>query len=377
MSRQQSRGKRRSEDLTFKLRTRIVEGKIKPGDRMPTRTQLVSETGACSTAVQAAFDSLIRDGYVESRGSNGSYVTENPPHLTTTAIVLGAEQGQFLHSFAIRQVMEEVAQKRDIQLKAYTLPQVNRTPGDIPQLLDDVLNHRVGSIIFGEGDGNLHHTPIIDMPGIHRAFIATQPMHGYPSAYPDLTAFLHTAVQHLLERGRKRIAHLFLDPYYNNPDEQFNMLRQIGNEVRDSWIQHLPVGVRSSFRAAAGIVTLWMDLDESKRPDAIVVHDDHMVEHVISGLMRCGVRVPTDVEVVAMANFPSARPSGLPITRLGYDMAVVLDHCFDHIERQRHDSNIEPSVTLVPPVFESDLSQAVHMSASAELPFFANPSAPH
>ncbi|MFG0248684.1 MAG: winged helix-turn-helix domain-containing protein, partial [Phycisphaeraceae bacterium JB051] len=53
--------------ITDKLRSAIARGKLKPGDRLPVRTELESQLKASRMTVQKALDELIRDGFVISK----------------------------------------------------------------------------------------------------------------------------------------------------------------------------------------------------------------------------------------------------------------------------------------------------------------------
>jgi len=71
------------------------------------------------------------------------------------------------------------------------------------------------------------------------------------------------------------------------------------------------------------------------------------------GLLSCNIRVPEDLEVVSLANFPSPRPQGLPVRRLGYDWHEMLLKSIEviHSARQGH----KPAPVHLPAVFEDEL----------------------
>ncbi len=374
----------RSSDLLAKLRSQIVQGRIKPGDRMPTRAELIRKMDSCHTTVQAAFNQLIKDGFVETRGSSGSFVSDSPPHLNNVALVVASSVSHSLHSLhsaALLQAAEIVGEQRQLRISPYEVPVKladMSQPNDMRRLLDDIAHHRVGGVVLATGWEVVSNTPIVSDPNIQRVVFSAKSSFGCPSVWADVNSFARVAVQHLLDQGRQRIAHLYVDAAHKESYEQIGQqLRSIGNEVRDTWIQFVPSSESTPLRAASRIVQLWFDLDGDKRPDAIVVHDDHLVEHVLAGLLRSDVRMPRDVEVVSLANFPSPRLTGLPITRIGFDMVHVLGTCMDLIEQQRSaDANTDVaafnSCTAIPPVFESELATAFNANATHEVaPVFA------
>src|SRR5207249_5277576 len=77
----------RQEAVVQELRERIVGGTLPPGSRLPTRLEIEQQFGVGSGTVQRALDRLKQDGFVQTSGRNGTFVVEEPPHLTRYAVV--------------------------------------------------------------------------------------------------------------------------------------------------------------------------------------------------------------------------------------------------------------------------------------------------
>ncbi|MFZ6645976.1 PLP-dependent aminotransferase family protein [Undibacterium sp. TJN25] len=58
-----------------RFRSAITEGLLKPGDRIPAARALANELGLARGTVEAAYALLVAEGYVETRGQSGSFVT--------------------------------------------------------------------------------------------------------------------------------------------------------------------------------------------------------------------------------------------------------------------------------------------------------------
>ena len=61
------------------LRTRIIEGALKPGSRLPASRRLAEELGVSRATVVGAYDQLEAEGFVEGRKGSGVYVTDIGP----------------------------------------------------------------------------------------------------------------------------------------------------------------------------------------------------------------------------------------------------------------------------------------------------------
>lgn len=66
-------------DLTAELRTRIVDGLIQPGQKLPSENALILEFGVSRTVVRSALTRLQAEGLVETERGRGSFALTPPP----------------------------------------------------------------------------------------------------------------------------------------------------------------------------------------------------------------------------------------------------------------------------------------------------------
>ncbi len=71
-------------DLSADLRTRIVEGVIQPGDKLPSENALMGEFGVSRTVVRSALTRLQAEGLVETERGRGSFALTPPDDGTQT-----------------------------------------------------------------------------------------------------------------------------------------------------------------------------------------------------------------------------------------------------------------------------------------------------
>ncbi len=65
-------------DLTAELRTRIVDGAIQPGDKLPSENTLMGEFSVSRTVVRSALTRLQAEGLVETERGRGSFALTPP-----------------------------------------------------------------------------------------------------------------------------------------------------------------------------------------------------------------------------------------------------------------------------------------------------------
>lgn len=111
-------------DLAADLRTRIVDGDIQPGEKLPSENTLISEFGVSRTVVRAALTRLQAEGLVETERGRGSFALTPPQERTTagTRPVVSAEDRLHLLEFRMGVEAEAAAlaarNHSDRQLKA-------------------------------------------------------------------------------------------------------------------------------------------------------------------------------------------------------------------------------------------------------------------
>ena len=73
--------------LYVQLRRSILEGQLRPGDRLPASRTLARELGVSRTTVVRAFEQLVDEGYAEARSGSGTHVSKtlSAGALTTPA----------------------------------------------------------------------------------------------------------------------------------------------------------------------------------------------------------------------------------------------------------------------------------------------------
>ena len=67
-------GKNKYYTLYENLRRDILRGKLKSGEKLPSKRTLAAELGVSVVTVQTAFDQLLAEGYISSRERSGYYV---------------------------------------------------------------------------------------------------------------------------------------------------------------------------------------------------------------------------------------------------------------------------------------------------------------
>ena len=69
------RGPRQAQ-LTRALKTAVLSGRLRSGDRLPATRTLATELGLSRNTVLASYEELAAEGFVQGRVGSGSYVAQ-------------------------------------------------------------------------------------------------------------------------------------------------------------------------------------------------------------------------------------------------------------------------------------------------------------
>ncbi len=351
-----SSGRAARSTIAESLRQRLVGGLWPPGSQLPTRPEIEREFDASPATVQHAFDILRRDGFVEVNGrQGGTYASRFPPHRFHYGMLFRApvERPPFNRLFqSLVATAGQAAQLNREGARVDIFHGVEAHVDNLPlqQVVTRLRHHCLAGLIFPENpfSTGLAYSALAKLPVPRVALL------GEPLAWCAAVRFesmIERALDYFGERGRCQVAVLTNHLDTRLVDSLRRELASRAMQMRPAWLQmaHL-----SGSEAAANIVHLLFERDRHVRPDALLITNDNLVEHAMSGIIAAGVRVPDDLEVVAHCNFPWLVPKVLPVRRLGYDARQVLAACLDLLDEQRQGN--QPGCHSINPVFEEELA---------------------
>ncbi len=355
------------------LRKMIVDGRWPRGYRLPTRETLRRRHGISHATLQEAMTTLKRQGFLVARGSSGTFVAQNPPHLSRYVIAFAAlpgetENGWDRYQEALMRVAEAMpsTDERKIEICGGLGKKYWTECNNYLELADRVRSHQVAGILFATPPNYLQGTPLMDEPGIPRLAIGgALPRELAPevvrSIEADFDEFYRRAVDLLVQRHCKRLAFISgrtVDRYIESALRPFDI-------ASPSHLRHIlhplhPEGV-------ANLVHMMMRLPPPDRPDGIVISNDHFAENARIGFEHAGIEVGRDVQVVAHWNFGLPLPLETKFEWLGFDIRALLEISFDTLGRWRRNEPL-PSRQVIAPCTLDELpeSHRVAMGAAAK-----------
>ena len=135
-------------DLVTELTQRILLGKLGPGDKLPSESEIVREQGVSRTVVREAISKLQASGLVETRHGIGTFVLERKPQ---TPLGLNVET-----ALSMRDILEL---RLGLESQAVALAARRRTEEQLAamrQALDDYQDALAGARSCVEADRRFH-----------------------------------------------------------------------------------------------------------------------------------------------------------------------------------------------------------------------------
>jgi len=96
------------EEIIDVFKNMLISGELKPGDKLPSETQLMDQFGVGRTALREAMKMLSALGVIDVRQGDGSYIVDKPTSASLSPLVFAIllEAGMNHELFELRMLLE-------------------------------------------------------------------------------------------------------------------------------------------------------------------------------------------------------------------------------------------------------------------------------
>lgn len=343
--------------LMTAFKRRLRGGKWTAGSRLPTRMELIKTFKVSPMTLQLVIDDLTQEGFVQSRGREGTFVANTPPFVRNYGFVIrGAnEERQEWHHYW--RVLESEATRHfsDSVKKAVFYYGIDRPfSQDVQRLQQDIESQRLAGVFFSNVPGFLSssplamqkHTPLVAV-GSGDAGIKNLSLIKLGTAH-----FFESALKAIAGAGRRRVGLItpWEDPRQHLADFTAQAAR-LGLRTHPRWCQYAPHSVGGRRWASNAVQAI---VSSAEKPDALVVYDDNLIESTMAGMQAAGCSVPADCLVVAHTNFPWPIASPYPLIRIGVNIRDVVSAAVTEINRRQNEQ--PPRDIHIPLQLQSELA---------------------
>ncbi len=337
------------------IRADIVAGRLDAGQRIPTRVQIEKRFQASPVTVQRALDALTEEGFVVSRGRQGTFVTEMPPHRHRWALVfpLNPHVSGWNRYFA--GLLRE-SQKAILATETLTPVYLVREHDGNQHYARDVAR-LVADLTCGRLAGCIYTTPMFMkdkalQSSPRPSVILCGAIDSVEPAVVNGGDWVELALSLLQTAGRRRLAYIGTVATARQLERRAEHIASHGMILHRHW----SIGINPDTQAvplARDIVRLLLDRPGAERPDGLMVGDDNLLEAVLQGIKEVGLSTPRDLTVIAHANHPEPDQPAMPCIRLGLDLRHMLRAALELAMAVRDGG--KPKPVVLQPVTEPEL----------------------
>ncbi len=154
----------------------------------------------------------------------------------------------------------------------------------------------------------------------------------------DNVTAAHTAVRHLVDLGRRRIAAIGAHPHRGTAEQR---LRGFRTALAEAGLRADLVATVANYHRRDGAAAMADLLARPDPPDAVFCFNDLLAAGALRAAAERGVRVPADVAVVGFDDNDESSYSSPSLTTVAPDKAAIADAAVDLL-RRRVDRPEEP-----------------------------------
>ena len=305
---------------------------------LPGDLEVAAKLSVSRGTVRAAFEDLRRQGLIERRRGAGTFLSKRGlrrsgvlglllPEIDSCAFFRDVEESfvkhcrRFGYDVVIRKITSRRRSDVALEMRRYARELVvSPVEGVVFRPLISESYDRINQEtvrIFERAE-----TPVV----LFDADVERRPKRSACDivAVNNVDAGRRVA-EHLIERGRRRIAFLMVDCVEGKNDNLNNRFFGVAGE---SVLRGLRDGVRPVDVDPLNEAALRRLLRSRWRPDAFVCANDEVAVSLLGSLQRIGVRVPDDVAVVGFDDVDCARSSVPPLTTVSQPSRLIAQTLF-------------------------------------------------
>lgn len=314
-------GKSKYYVLMEQLREKIVSGKIKPGDKLPSENELSVKYSISRHTVRKALSILENEGYIRAEHGKGTYCIKRGRQTSSKNIaVITTYISDYIFPRLI-QGIDNVLTEKGYSIILKNTGNSRRREADC---LEDILTKDIDGLIIEPSKSeiycrNMDKYQILDQRGIPYVFIQGiyPQMKDKPHVLMDDVKGGYLLTKYLIKLGHRNILGVF------KADDSQGSGRHKGyvKALQESGQPYDPDNViwfHTEDRVLKPKVVLEGLINKGKVIDAIVCYNDQIAIELIEFLSLKGLRVPEDISITGYDNSFIAESGGVKLTTISH-----------------------------------------------------------
>jgi len=359
--------------LSTHMRGQILNGELKPGDKLPSERQLSDETKLSRVTVNKAISALVDEGLLYRKRGLGTFVADpgsvigQARRIRTENVGVISSRGAFFSGepfySKILLGIEQEAHREDLHVLFSTVGSSEERP---TSLIGALRKRKVDGIIV---IGKIPLAYIEQIVVERTPFVLVDfesPRRIYPRVLIDNYQGVNLAIHHLASMAHEKIGliggPLDLPSLREREDAFHQALERYGCICMEGWNQPGSLSATSGYQACKAI------LERSEQPTAIFAANDEMAIGALKYCQEQGIQVPGDISLIGFDNIewsdhchPSLSTINVPKERIGWHAVKVLKDLlrqesieYEHCIRIQTELIVRESTGPAPAAFDKD-----------------------
>lgn len=315
------------QDILTQVKSDLSSGRLTRNGKLPVREDLGKFYGVSKSTVQKVFATLEKEGFVISKGSQGTFINPRSPDQTDVAVILPAGSreintnslySQFAHE---RAALEHSTGKR---FRLFYIDDMRMMKDDFQNLAQEVRALKFWGAIFPFAPLSWMYEPFLEN-GIPVVSLTDESCPKISTVWVDYSDLLVKMLDECKAAGCRRPALISMTsvPYHHIIDYK-NKAAEIGIEVSDRMIYGLQALSIHPEWFRHPVYSLFSGDDP---PDALLLLDETFLFHTCSALLELGLLPGRDVRIFSQRTFPGIFPAPGPVTFIGFRIEDIVNSC--------------------------------------------------
>ncbi len=300
------------------IRSGILTGIIKPGDRITSENQLCAQYQVSRHTVRKAIAELANKGYVESIHGKGTYCRQHssPGKASRNIAVITTYISDYIFSNVIRGIDEVLSE----QGYSIILKSTGNSQNMEAKCLEDILSKNIDGLIIEPSKSDILNRNICLYEKLEEYRIPYVFIHGIYRKLEDRPCILladrqgaYLATKYLIDHGRRSLIGIFkIDDYQGK--ERYKGYIQALQEAGISFDPDRIILFHTEDRKRKPALETREFLEKGINIDGIVCYNDQVAYSVFHELQTLQVKVPEDIAIIGYDNSFLAENNRVPLS---------------------------------------------------------------
>lgn len=340
-------------ELMEDLHHKIIEGEIRPGEKLPSENKLSVEYGVSRQTVRKALQILQNDGYIYAEHGRGTFCSEMLRHTRTSKNI--AVVTTYLSDYIFPRIVQGIDRIFTENGYSILLKNTRNSRSLEAKCLEELLQKDIEGLIIEPSRSQIscRHINLYEMLDAYKIpYVFIQGVHAQMKDRPQILLNDcrggYLATKHLTSLGHRRIIGIFKSDDTQGQQRHKGYVQAL-QEAEIPYDPDLVVWFYTEDRKTHPYEKMRQLAEERKNQpfDAVVAYNDQVAIEVIRALGDMGLRVPEDVSVTGYDDSYLAATCKVPLTTVAHPQERLGEMAAELLLRIIREGNLKEEETHI------------------------------